>query len=126
MEENSSKKIINIGKGVLISLLFTIIFLIIFSTLLTYTNISEKLITPVIIVITAISIFIGSTIGNLKMNKNGLINGGAIGGIYLISIYVISSIISQNFALNMQSLIMIIIGIICGMFGGIIGVNSRK
>lgn len=126
MEENSSKNIINIGKGVLISLLFTIIFLIIFSTLLTYTNISEKLITPVIIVITAISIFIGSTIGNLKMNKNGLINGGAIGGIYLISIYVISSIISQNFALNMQSLIMIIIGIICGMFGGIIGVNSRK
>ena len=126
MEENSSKNIINIGKGVLISLIFTIIFLIIFSTLLTYTNVSEKLITPVIIVITAISIFIGSTIGNLKMNKNGLINGGAIGGIYLISIYVISSIISQNFALNMQSLIMIIIGIICGMFGGIIGVNSRK
>lgn len=126
MEENSSKNIINIGKGVLISLLFTIIFLIIFSTLLTYTNISEKLITPVIIVITAISIFIGSTIGNLKMNKNGLINGGAIGGIYLISIYVISSIISQNFTLNTQSIIMIIIGIICGMFGGIIGVNSRK
>lgn len=126
MEENSSKNIINIGKGVLISLLFTIIFLIIFSTLLTYTNISEKLITPVIIVITAISIFIGSTIGNLKMNKNGLINGGAIGGIYLISIYVISSIMSQNFTLNMQSIIMIIIGIICGMFGGIIGVNSRK
>lgn len=126
MEENSSKNIINIGKGVLISLIFTIIFLIIFSTLLTYTNISEKLITPVIIVITAISIFIGSTIGNLKMNKNGLINGGAIGGIYLISIYVISSIMSQNFTLNMQSLIMIIIGIICGMFGGIIGVNSRK
>lgn len=126
MEEYSSKNIINIGKGVLISLLFTIIFLIIFSTLLTYTNISEKLITPVIIVITAISIFIGSTIGNLKMNKNGLINGGAIGGIYLISIYVISSIMSQNFTLNMQSIIMIIIGIICGMFGGIIGVNSRK
>ena len=126
MEENSSKNIINIGKGVLISLLFTIIFLIIFSTLLTYTNVSEKLITPVIIVITAISIFIGSTIGNLKMNKNGLINGGAIGGIYLISIYVISSIMSQNFTLNMQSIIMIIIGIICGMFGGIIGVNSRK
>lgn len=126
MEENSSKNIINIGKGVLISLLFTIIFLIIFSTLLTYTNISEKLITPVIIVITAISIFIGSTIGNLKMNKNGLINGGAIGGMYLISIYVISSIMSQNFTLNMQSIIMIIIGIICGMFGGIIGVNSRK
>lgn len=126
MEENSSKNIINIGKGVLISLIFTIIFLIIFSTLLTYTNISEKLITPVIIVITAISIFIGSTIGNLKMNKNGLLNGGAIGGIYLISIYIISSIISQNFAINTQSIIMIIIGIICGMFGGIIGVNSRK
>ena len=126
MEEGILKNFRYILKGVIISIISTLIFLFIFSLILTYTNVSEKLITPVIIVITAISIFIGSTIGNLKMNKNGLINGGAIGGIYLISIYVISSIMSQNFTLNMQSIIMIIIGIICGMFGGIIGVNSRK
>ena len=125
MEESMSKSFINIIKGVIISIVFTLISLFIFSIILTYTSVSEQFITPVIIVLTAISIFIGSSIGNLKVKKNGLINGALIGGIYLLSIYLISGIINQNFSLNTQSLIIIIAGMICGMFGGIIGVNKR-
>ena len=125
MEEGISKKFINIIKGVIISIVFTLIFLFIFSIILTYTTISESFITPTIIVITAISIFIGSSIGNIKMKKNGLFNGALIGGIYLLSIYLLSGIINQNFSLSTQSIIIIISGMICGMFGGIIGVNKK-
>ena len=125
MEEGISKKFINIIKGVIISKIFTLIFLFIFSIILTYTTISESFITPTIIVITAISIFIGSSIGNIKMKKNGLFNGALIGGIYLLSIYLLSGIINQNFSLSTQSIIIIVAGMICGMFGGIIGVNKK-
>ncbi len=123
MEE--TKNIKYIIKGVIISIIATLILLLIFSILLTYTNISEKLINPFIIVITAISILIGSSIGNTKMKKNGLLNGAIIGGIYLTLIYIISSIINHNFILTVQSVIIIISGIICGMLGGIIGVNKK-
>jgi len=115
---------LNIIKGVIISIIFTLIFLFIFSIILTYTNISETFIAPVIIVITAISIFIGSSMGNIKMKKNGMLNGAIIGGIYLLSIYLMSGIFSQNFAVNIQSIIIIVAGMVCGMFGGIIGVNK--
>ena len=125
MEEGILKNFINIIKGVIISIVFTLIFLFIFSIILTYTTISESFITPTIIVITAISIFIGSSIGNIKMKKNGLFNGALIGGIYLLSIYLLSGIINQNFFLSTQSIIIIISGMICGMFGGIIGVNKK-
>ena len=125
MEDGISKNFINIIKGVIISIVFTLIFLFIFSIILTYTTISESFITPTIIVITAISIFIGSSIGNIKMKKNGLFNGALIGGIYLLSIYLLSGIINQNFSLSTQSIIIIISGMICGMFGGIIGVNKK-
>ena len=113
----------NIIKGVIISLITTMIFLFIFSIVLTYTNVSESFTTPVIIVITAISILIGSSIGNFKASRNGL-NGAIIGGIYLLSLYVLSGLIYQNFGLTMTSIIVIISGMICGMFGGIIGVNK--
>ena len=63
-EENM---IINVLKGAGISLLMTVILLIIFSLLLTYTNIQENVINPVIIMITAVSILIGSSIGIGKM-----------------------------------------------------------
>jgi len=125
MEESLSKNFLNIVKGVIISIIFTLIFLFIFSIILTYTSISESFITPVIVVVTAISIFIGSSIGNIKMKKNGLLNGALIGGIYLLSIYLLSGIINQNFSLSMASIIIIIAGMICGMFGGIIGVNKK-
>lgn len=116
----------NIVKGVIISIIFTLIFLFVFSIVLTYTNISESFTTPVIIVITAISIFIGSSLGNLKMKKNGLLNGAIIGGIYLLSIYLLSGIINHNFSITIQSIIIIASGMIFGMFGGIIGVNKAN
>lgn len=125
MENNISNNFVSIIKGVAISIISTIILLFIFSILLTYTNISESLITTVIIVVTAISIFIGSTIANIKMKKNGLLNGALIGGIYLMSMYILSSIISKNFSITIQSFIMIIAGMICGMFGGVMGINKR-
>lgn len=125
MEEGISRKFSNIIKGVIISIIFTLIFLFIFSIILTYTGISESFIPPVIIVITAISIFIGSSIGNLRIKKNGMLNGALIGGIYLLSIYLLSGIINHNFLLTTQSIIIIVAGMICGMFGGIIGVNKN-
>lgn len=116
----------NIIKGVIISIIFTLIFLFIFSIILTYTNINESFTTPVIMIITAISIFIGSSLGNLKMRKNGLLNGAIIGGIYLLSIYILSGIINHNFSMTIQSIIIVVSGMICGMFGGIIGVNKAN
>lgn len=77
MAEN--KTAINILKGIGISLITTLTLLLIFSIILTYTNIQENTINAVIMIITAISILIGSSIGNIKIKKNGLINGGIIG-----------------------------------------------
>lgn len=122
MKDNT---IMNLVKGIGISLIITVILLIIFSVLLAYTNISETVISPVIMIITAISILIGSSIVNIKIKKNGLINGGIIGGSYILTIYLISSLLNWKFTLNLQSVIMIVLAIAFGILGGIIGVNKR-
>lgn len=123
--EKDNKQIVNIFKGTGISLISTVIALIVFSIVLTYTSIPETCINPVIIVVTAISILIGSSISNVKIKKNGLINGAVIGGLYMIIIYLISSILNWNFGFSLQSILFIAIGIIFGIFGGIIGVNKK-
>lgn len=128
MENLQSKKNIvikNIAKGVGTALITTFVLLIIFSVILTYTNIEEKVINPVIMLITAISILIGSSLANIKIKKNGLLNGGIVGGIYILTIYLISSILNWKFSLNIQSIIMIATAIIFGVLGGIIGVNQK-
>ena len=119
---NNIKKIL---KGSIISMLITIIALLIFASLLTYTSMSEATIPAVIIVISIISILIGSTICMAKVKKNGIVNGALIGLIYIMLIYLLSSIIQGNFAINIYSIIMIIGSTLAGAVGGIIGVNRR-
>lgn len=113
----------NIFKGIGIAFAITLILLLIFSAVLTFSDISENVISPVIITATAISILIGSSIGNNKIKKNGLLNGALVGIIYMVIIYLISSLLNWRFSLNLQSIIMIVVSMIFGMLGGIIGVN---
>ena len=129
--ENNSKKIMdkNIVKvimGSLISLLITIIALLVVAIILTYTDVSENIITVSVIVISALSILIGSIISAVNIKKNGIINGALVGFIYMITIYLLSSIFIAGFNVNMQSIIMIVVSIFAGMLGGIIGVNFHK
>ena len=119
---NNIKKIL-IGSG--ISIIITIIGLIIFASLLTYTSIAETTIPTVTIIITIISILIGSSICMSTVKKNGIINGLFIGLIYIGVIYILSSVIEGNFALDLKSIIMIIGALLAGAIGGIIGVNRK-
>lgn len=123
--ENYSNSVRNIFKGVIISIVSTLILLFVYSLVLTYTSIDENTIGPVIIVITSISILIGSSIGNLKLNKNSIMNGAIVGGIYFLLLYCISSLLSFQFNMNLRSIILIFSGIIFGIVGGIIGVNKK-
>ena len=125
-KEGMYKNVINIIKGTTIAIIITLIGLLIFATVLTYTEVGEETIKPVIIVITAISILIGSGISTRKIKKMGLINGGIVGLIYILLIYIASSITGSGFSLNMYSAMMLVASVIAGILGGIIGVNMKK
>lgn len=123
MEAFKNRSLITIMKGTLISVILTLVLLFILAIVLTYTKVSESMIPAAIIVITAISLLIGSTIANKKMKKNGILNGGIIGVIYLLTIYIVSSAVSGSFSLGWKSIIMVLTGMIFGIIGGVIGVN---
>ena len=102
-------------KGILLAFVLTLILAFLFSVVLTYTNTPESAIFPVLVGITALSILIGSSISTIKIKKNGILNGGAIGLVYISMLYIISSIVSGSFILNMNSIILIIAAILGGM-----------
>ncbi len=122
--ENKTFK--NVLKGIIIAFITTLVLILIFALLLTYTNISEDTIFPVVVVITGISILLGSSLSNIKIKKNGLLNGGIIGFVYILLLYLISSAFIGDFSVNTNSIILIIASILTGMLGGIIGVNIGK
>lgn len=116
---------ISILKGSLLAIVITIVCLTIYAAILTYTSVSENTIVPVVLVVSGISILIASSISARKLKKQGMINGGIIGLIYILAIYLLSSILSAEFSLNTSSILMILVCIITGMVGGIIGINMK-
>lgn len=122
---NEKKNIFIIIKGSIIALILTIIMLTIYAVVLSYTNISEDSMVPVVMTIIGMSILISSSLTNLKIKKKGILNGAVIGLIYILVLYIISSIITGVFSLNTNSIIMIIVSILTGMIGGIVGVNIK-
>ena len=125
-ESELKKNSVRIIKGSIFAIITSAILLLIFAVLLCYTNLSESTMLPVILVITGISILIGSMMRTRKISKHGILNGGMVGVIYIITLYLISSLFLAGFNLTFNSFIMLIIGIITGMIGGIIGVNTNR
>ena len=126
----NQKKFIDIFKivsfGIIVSIFITLISIFIFALILYYTNASEKIIESGIIFISSVSILFGSILALKKIKEKGIFYGGFLGIIYMIFIYVISSIIVNDFSIGLSSILMIIFGIISGIIGGIIGVNIKN
>lgn len=118
-----NKNIVRVIKGSGFSLILSLILLLIYATLLTTTNISENTMTPVIIIVSGISILVGSSISSFKIKKQGMLNGALVGLIYMLAIYLLSSMLLTGFGIGMKSIVMIAVGMVTGMIGGIIGVN---
>lgn len=127
-EERSNKNsnFINVARGSIIAITITLVCLVIFSVILANTEVAESTINPVIILVTAVSILVGSIMSVSRISKRGIINGGIVGMIYFLAIYILSGIVNSNFSINISGIILIICGILAGMLGGIVGVNIKK
>lgn len=123
---NSTINTKEIIKGYICSIITSAIFLFIYAVVLMNTNIQENTIKVVVVIITGISILIGSSLSSLKIKKNGLFNGIVVGIVYIMSLYILSSIAISGFAINLSTVIMIIVGIVFGGIGGIVGVNIGR
>lgn len=120
-----NKNMIKIIKGSIISIILSMIFMMFYAILLSNTNISEDTMETVLIIISGISILIGSSLSTKKLKKHGMLNGGIVGLIYMMFLYIVSSIILMNFKLNLNAIVMTSVGILTGMIGGVIGINVK-
>ncbi len=118
--------LLKIIKGSIIALLISLILILIVATILTFTDASESIIPTSIIIISAISILVGSILSSMNIKKNGLLNGLCVGMIYMVVIYLLSSIAVTGFSINVKTIIMFATSILAGIVGGIIGVNLHK
>lgn len=124
--ENESLKITLLLKGLLVSVIITVLAFILLSLILANTNFPQKLITPAVVVTTIISVLTAGSVSTRGIRNKGWLNGSIVGLIYMSILYLISSLVYNNFTIDKYVITMTAIGILAGAIGGILGINTGK
>lgn len=113
-------------KGLLASYIVTIPAFLLFGLILANLDFPQRLITPVVVVITVISVLTAGAVSTRGVRSKGWLNGSIVGLVYMVILYLFSSIVYKNFALDRNVLTMAVIGVLSGAIGGIVSINTKK
>lgn len=125
-EGGGGLKLIPLLRGLLASYIITIPAFMIFALILTNLDFPQRLLTPAVVVITVISVLIAGAVSTRGVRSRGWLNGSIVGLIYMLVLYLFSSILCKDFSVDRYVITMTIIGVLAGAIGGIMSVNSPK
>ena len=115
-----------IFKSTMFAYLFTIISFAILSLVLTFSNISDSFIPSAVVIVSIISILLGSSIASTRSRSHGWLMGLSVGLSYFLVLYFISSLLISGFSINLTTIYLALGMIFTGIIGGIIGINRKK
>jgi len=118
--------IVSMLKGLLVSYIIVIFLFAFFAIILANTDFPEKYLPTAVLITTIISVITAGSTVTKRLKNKGWLNGGIVGLIYMLILYILSSIVYEDFSVNRYTITMIIIGMLSGAIGGILGINLRK
>ncbi len=113
----------NLLKGILISLIFTAVSILIFAYILYLFSLPNEVVKPINYLIKVLAVFIGCLFA--VRGEKGLLKGCLYGGIITIISFLFFSLLNGNFSLDATFLWDMLLGIVVGGIGGIVAVNRK-
>lgn len=123
---NNNANILALGKGILVAYLITVPIFAVFAYFISIMDFPQKYIASGVIITTILSLVVAGWTASRNLGCKGWLNGGIIGFIYMIILFILSSITYENYSIDSQVITMFAIGIITGSIGGILGINLKK
>lgn len=111
-------------KGIIIAIIISLGLVVLFAFILKGFSLSDSVITPVTMIIKAVSVVVGALVA-VKGNSKGLVKGISFGTIYIVIAFLIFSILAGSFSVGVSGLLDLISAATCGGIVGIIKVNRK-
>lgn len=118
------QSILNIIRGTLFSLLFSVIGVLILTIVAKYTEIADKPIMIINQVIKVVALLFGIFLG-FRGEKGGFFVGLIVGLLYTLLSFLIFSLLSGGLDFTSITLYDFLLGIACGVISGILTVNLK-
>lgn len=127
MEKTLNKnKAIDYIKGVSCAVLISIVGVLVLAFIYRLTGIGDFVIKIINQVIKVVSIFVGTMVCTKNDKTKGLLKGGIVGFFYTLVTYLVFSLLSSTFSIQINFVYDLLFGIIMGSICGVMCVNSQK
>lgn len=123
MEKNNSTNYIPAAEGVLRGFIMTVILLLIFAVIMTFTEVSDKVSSMFYLITTLLSIMYGSIYAVKKIKRRGWLIGIIVAILYLLILYIVSIISGNSAVLGIDRIKRFGLALLVGVLSGMIGVN---
>ncbi|MBQ7653203.1 MAG: TIGR04086 family membrane protein [Clostridia bacterium] len=121
---NIKTSVLNILKGLLFSLVFSVVAVLILAIIAKYAPMSDGVVTAINQVIKVVALFFGILIG-FKRQKLGVVAGLIVGLCYTLLSFAIFSLVSGELDFKELSVFDFLIGLGAGAASGILAVNLK-
>ena len=121
----NKKDFFEIFKGVIFSLIISVLTVIVFAIIVKFANLSSKTVEIVNIALKIISILVGTLLA-VGSGRQGLFKGGVIGLLFVLVSYLVFSLINGSFSVNPLTAFDVIFCLVAGLLSGVFAVNVRK
>ncbi|NMM61208.1 TIGR04086 family membrane protein [Clostridium sp. P21] len=123
MEENKNISYVVAAEGVLRGFIITVVLLLIFAVIMTFTEISETTSSIFYLVTTLLSIMYGTIYAVKKVQRRGFLIGIMVTVLYLMVIYVVSVISGNSAVIGYNRAARFSLALLVGALSGIIARN---
>ncbi|AYD39847.1 TIGR04086 family membrane protein [Clostridium fermenticellae] len=123
MEKNNNVNYIPAAEGVLRGFIMTVVLLLIFAVVMTFTEVSSKVSSMFYLITTLISIMYGSIYAVKKIRRRGWLIGIIVAVLYLLILYIVSVISGNSAVLGIDRIKRFSLALLVGLLSGMLGVN---
>jgi putative membrane protein (TIGR04086 family) len=111
------------AEGVLRGFIITVVLLLIFAVIMTFTEVSEKTSSTFYLVTTILSIMYGSIYAVRKIKRRGWLIGIVVTLLYLLVLYIVSIVSGNSSVIGTDRVTRLLLALIVGALSGMIGIN---
>lgn len=126
MAEDNKLNLKGILKGIVFSLITTVVLVFVIALISYFTDIGDNIISILLFASSVISVFLGGVFVAKNSSRNGILHGGLIGLGYFVIILIASFVIKKQFDISPHLITMLLADICGAMLGGILGINSKN
>lgn len=115
----------HIFKSVMYAYLITIIGVLVYNAILTFTDLSGDTMILAMSIISTVAAAFSGFYASMKIKEKGLLYGLSVGFIYIACLVLISYLAKDHFMLTLNTIYKVLLVSVAGGIGGVLGVNFK-